>query len=268
VPAGGGWISFAHGLLPWLAATGVLVWSRARREGAWATGALLVILCLFYVVGRTMLLEWYLALIWLLWYPALFGGAAALATGFGARLWARPNAGWAAGLAASAAVLGLVFLTGPARGALELVRRPDVATIVTDDPVRLRTLAYREVAAWMNANAPASARLAATEIGTLGYYRDGYLIDSCALVSPEALKYLPVPMDQRFSAMDGVIGNQLVQDLQPEYVSSMQTFAARSIMRDPWFQAHYRQVAEFPLPRPLWGSTSALLWERVDPPAE
>jgi hypothetical protein len=105
-------------------------------------------------------------------------------------------------------------------------------------------------------------------VGALGWTYEGYIIDSCALVSAEALQYIPVPMSQRNYGGDGVIGRELVQDLQPEYVSSMPTFASKSIMIDPWFASHYKQVASFRLPQELWGSTHALVWERIDPPVE
>jgi hypothetical protein len=151
---------------------------------------------------------------------------------------------------------------------VELARTPDVASIVSDDPVRMRVLAYHAAAEWLNTQAPAGARLAASEVGALGWSYPGYVIDSCALVSAEALRYIPVPMSQRNYGGDGVIGKELVQDLLPEYVASMPTFAAKSIMIDPWFASHYKQAASFRLPRELWGSTSVLVWERIDPAIE
>jgi len=265
-PASGGFISFAQGLMPWLAMAGVLATRRARQRGAWGAAAMLAMLCLFYILGRTMLLEWYLPLIWVLWYPAVFGGAATLLSSAWEKGRTR-HSRWHGALAVGTAILlGTVFVTGPARGALELLRRENVATIVSEDPVRMRVLAYQQAGRWLNRVAPAGARLAGTEVGTLGYYYPGYIIDACALVSPEALRYLPVPMTERYAATDGVIANALVRDLQPEYVASMPTFAGASIMRDPWFLAHYKQAAAFRLPQPLWGSENVLVWERTEPP--
>ncbi|NLT72702.1 MAG: hypothetical protein GXX94_00700 [Chloroflexi bacterium] len=265
VPAGGGFLSLVQGVTRLLALVGVFALSDLRRAAAWAPGLLLGMLCLFYISARTMLLEWYLPLIWVLWYPAIFGGAWAI--GVALLRWARTRPSpWRIGTAVLVSgLVALVFVRGPARAAVELLQRPDVATIVLDDPVRLRTLAYLDAAVWLNEHAPEGARLAGTEIGTLGYYYGGYLIDSCALVSPEALRYLPVPMAQRYSAMDGVIANELVQDLEPDYVASMPTFAGASIMRDRWFSSHYALAAEFPLPKELWGSSSVLVWEHVLP---
>lgn len=268
VAASGGVITLAQTLLTWVALAGVLAFERSRRDGAWAPAALLALLAGFYMIGHTHLLEWYLPLIWILWYPALFGGAAAFARAAWDHFRQGDGAGWLAGVAVPVMLLAIVFVSGPARAAVELARTSDVARIVTDDPVRLRTLAYRSTAEWLNSNAPEGARLAASEVGALGWYYEGYIIDSCALVSAEALQYIPVPMEQRNYAGDGVIGKELVRDLQPEYVSSMPTFAIKSIMADPWFNAHYKQVAAFRLPRELWGSTHALVWERIDPPVE
>ena len=266
--ASGGIVTLAQTALPWVAMLGAVAFERSRREGAWAPLAMLALLAAFYAVGHTHLLEWYLPLIWVLWYPALFGGAAACAAAMWAHFREGQGAAWLAAAAIPVALLLIVFVSGPARAAVALVRTPDVAHIVTDDPVRLRTLAYRSTAEWLNAHAPEGARLAASEVGTLGWYYPGYIIDSCALVSAEALQYIPVPMAQRNYAGDGVIGKELVRDLQPEYVSSMPTFASKSIMADPWFNAHYKQVAAFRLPVELWSSTHALVWERIDPPVE
>ncbi|MFO7695884.1 MAG: hypothetical protein R6X16_01825 [Anaerolineae bacterium] len=266
--ASGGLISLAQTLLPWIAIVGVVAFRTSRREGAWAPVALLVLLALFYMAGGTHLLEWYLPLIWVLWYPALFGGAAALVRAAAEHLRQGDGAGWWAAVILPAALLATVFVSGPARAAVELVRTPDVATIVSDDPVRMRVLAYHAAAEWLNAQAPEGARLGASEVGALGWTYTGYVIDSCALVSAEALQYIPVPMSQRNYGGDGVIGKELVQDLQPEYVASMPTFAAKSIMIDPWFSAHYKQAATFRLPQELWGSTHVLVWERIDPPVE
>lgn len=268
VAASGRIITPAQTLLPWVALAGVLAFERSRREGAWAPAAMLGLLAAMYRVGHTHLLEWYLPLIWILWYPAVFGGAAAFARAAWDHYRQGDGGGWLAGVAVPVMLLATVFISGPGRAAVELARTPDVSRIVTDDPVRMRTLAYRSTAEWLNSHAPEGARLGASEVGALGWYYPGYIIDSCALVSAEALQYIPVPMEQRNYAGDGVIGKELVRDLQPEYVSSMPTFAIKSIMADPWFNTHYKQVAAFRLPRELWGSTHALVWERIDPEVE
>ncbi|MHB1317208.1 MAG: hypothetical protein ACYCYF_01175, partial [Anaerolineae bacterium] len=267
-PASGGLVSLAQSLLPWTAIAGVVAFRTSRREGSWAPLAMLALLALLYMAGGTHLLEWYLPLIWVLWYPALFGGAAAFARASWEHFREGHGAAWMAALLASVAVLAIVFIAGPARAAVDLARTPDVATIVSDDPVRMRVLAYHAAAEWLNTQAPEGTRLAASEVGALGWTYTGYVIDSCALVSAEAIQYIPVPMSQRNYGGDGVIGRELVQDLQPEYVASMPTFASKSIMIDPWFNAHYRQAASFRLPVDLWGSTHALVWERIDPPVE
>ncbi|MGI6368501.1 MAG: hypothetical protein ACOX2L_09140 [Anaerolineae bacterium] len=261
--ASGKLVTPAQTLLPWAGLLGLLV--QSRDKGLRVPVAMLGLLMAFYAIGHTHLLEWYLPLIWLLWYPVVFGGATALARTGWYLAAGQQRAGWAL-LALPLLLAGTVFGSGPARAAVELARQENLAQIVIDDPVRMRVLAYHSAAEWLNANAPAGARLAATEVGALGWTYSGYIVDACALVSAEALPYIPVPMEQRNYEGDGVIAQALVQDLQPEYVCSMPTFASKSIMVDPWFAAHYRQTASFLLPRELWGATHVLVWERVDPP--
>jgi hypothetical protein len=47
---------------------------------------------------------------------------------------------------------------------------------------------YFQIAGWMDANTPATAQLAAAEIGTLGWYTRRPIVDLCGLVSPSIAK--------------------------------------------------------------------------------
>lgn len=56
-----------------------------------------------------------------------------------------------------------------------------------------RVVAYRELADWLNANAPPGASLASFEIGAIGYFTDLYVIDLSGLISPEVQPLLDNP---------------------------------------------------------------------------
>jgi hypothetical protein len=75
--------------------------------------------------------------------------------------------------------------------------------ILEASPVRLRVDGYEWAALWMNKHFPQGTTVAAPEIGALGYYWKGRVLDACGLVSPEALPFLPVPADQRDSPFEG-----------------------------------------------------------------
>lgn len=59
-------------------------------------------------------------------------------------------------------------------------RRPSELTL--RDP---RLEVYRQAGAWLRMNAPANARVAALEIGIMGYYAEGRFIDFAGLLQPE-----------------------------------------------------------------------------------
>lgn len=135
------------------------------------------------------------------------------------------------------------------------------------DNAVLRINAYHAAAEWLNLNAAPGSRVLSAEVGALGYYFDGFVIDACGLVSPEAVKYLPVPSEQRIAAEASPIRNELVRDLLPDYVVSMWAFSVKSIDESEWFRTNYRPAHSVPLEihppgTELWGGTEVIIHER------
>lgn len=65
----------------------------------------------------------------------------------------------------------------------------------------------------------------APEIGAIGYAFKGKIIDACGLISPEALKYHPVPVPEgRLSSADGAVPHGLVEEFEPEVIVSLDRF--------------------------------------------
>jgi hypothetical protein len=60
--------------------------------------------------------------------------------------------------------------------------------------------------------------LASTEVGALGYYFRGKVLDSCALVRPEALPFLPL-------TPDGALHPGFVKATNPTWVASLEASA-------------------------------------------
>ena len=148
-------------------------------------------------------------------------------------------------------VHGSGFVTAPAR---------DVAT----DAERLRVLAYREAAERLNDAAGPADSVAAPEIGSLGFYYRGRVLDACGLVTPEAIPFLPVPDDQRAGPMNAAISVEFVQATDPEWVVTMPGFADRSLMISEWFQRNYAIAGRVQLPRKLWRSSEVVMLRRRD----
>jgi hypothetical protein len=158
--------------------------------------------------------------------------------------------------------LGLVLWTGYfTLASYEGLTTPLAKTIATAP--RLRTLAYRRVAEVLNASAGETDRVASAEVGALGFYYKGTILDTVGLVSPEALPYLPVPPEQRASPLTGATSVDLVRAAQPEWVVSLTGFATHGLLRSKWFAAEYVRKAAVALEQECWGSAEILIFRRA-----
>ena len=136
------------------------------------------------------------------------------------------------------------------------------------DNATLRIKAYRRAAEWLNRNAEPDSTVLSAEVGSLGFYYRGPVIDACGLVSPESVNYLPVPPAQRVAPEASAVNAELVRNLKPDYVVSMWAFSANSIDRSEWFSKNYYAARRFPLEihppeTRLWGSKEVTLYRKM-----
>ena len=258
-------------LLAQAAAVALVAEPTARRANGWAPALALNALIFFYAVTNPQMFDWYAAAVFPFWLIVLAAGLPALArllspgrarspARFGARFDARFGARLGAG--AAWAVVGIataLALGGWAAGRLDPAH----------EALRLRTLGYRDAALRLNALAPASATVAAAEIGALGWFWHGRILDGCGLVSPQAIPFLPVPAAARPDFRTSPIPAGLVEGERPEFVVSMPLFVATTLQRSREFMRDYRLIAEVPLPKRVWGADAVLVYRRsaVTPPA-
>jgi hypothetical protein len=230
-----------------------------------AGGAMLVYLwaapVLLYAVGNPLFFEWYWPLVFV---PTLL----LLVVGWqrGLQLIASR---WREGRAQTRIRLAVPWLVPAALALVTLVHwtssvddlaEPIPWQLVESDPSRVRILGYQAAAEALNDLAGDGETVAAPEIGSLGYYYRGPVLDACGLVTPEAVPFLPVPPEQRLGPMFGAISVEFVQQTKPDWVVTMPVFALRSLLRSPWFEEHYVPVAQVPLPLPCWGSRRVVLF--------
>jgi arabinofuranosyltransferase len=107
---------------------------------------------------------------------------------------------------------------------------------------------------------PATAVVAAPEIGALGYASNLHILDTVGLVSPVALRYYPLLPDQLVT--DNAIPPQLIVDQRPDVVVTLDAFAQRSLLPDAAFESAYRLERSYPAP--IWQSEELLLFRRND----
>jgi len=113
------------------------------------------------------------------------------------------------------------------------------------------------------ASLPPTARVAAPEIGALGYASRLPILDTTGLVSPASLAYYPLPADELVT--DNAIPPDLIHDQQPDAVVTLDAFAQRSLLRADWFAADYQLVAAYTAP--VWQSQRLLVFRRGPRPS-
>ncbi|HYE18931.1 MAG TPA: hypothetical protein VEA69_10835 [Tepidisphaeraceae bacterium] len=236
---------------------------RLRRAGAYAPGAAFCLLLVLYGRGNPFMFEWYMPL---LYVTALLGVALPL---IGLMAWARR---WMArsttspvlqrGCVLAAQLAGLIWLGFAAFADGMITGRTWAAYAAIDGGERVRILAYRTVAERLNAHIRPGDRVAAPEIGALGYYLRGRILDAVGLVSPEATPYHPVPTTQRSGPGSGMIPGDLIDARQPEWIVTMPTFAARSLFWRSTFESNYARWDAVALPEPIWGSGEIVIYRR------
>ena len=242
-------------LLAQAGAVGLVLDPRARRAGGWLAAVLLEILVFFYGLTNPQLFDWYTAPVFPLWLIALGVGLPAL----GRVLFRQASRQRAMARAATLAVaIGTALaLAGWGTGRIDPAH----------SNLRLRTLAYRDAALRLNAIAPRGGTLAAAEIGALGYWWHGRILDACGLVSPQTVPFLPVPRAERPDFRTSPIPLGLIQAERPDFIVSLPLFISTTLLRSDWFGRTYLPLGEVPLPRRVWGADSVLIFQRGDLPA-
>jgi hypothetical protein len=241
-----------------------LWWTPYRQRGAWIPVGFFWLILALYALGNPLLFEWYT--------PNFLGvSLVILTTGLPATghllqralsAWHRPRLARAAVPAMVAAAMLWLAVTTVERHRY-MGQGWNAALFRTNaEPARLRILAYEKAAKMLNEQTTPSTVIAAPEVGSLGYYSNARILDACGLVSPEVHPYLPVPNNERVGSDVGAIGVQMVEQLAPDYVVSMELFCAASLGRSDWFKAHYDVVGIIPLPHQCWGSNNVLIFKR------
>ncbi|HEY1078971.1 MAG TPA: hypothetical protein VGE46_02705 [Bdellovibrio sp.] len=138
----------------------------------------------------------------------------------------------------------------------------------------LRVQKYLTIGAKIFADYP-NATLMTAEIGALGWAFPGRVLDGAALVSPQVLKYHPVPVpEDRPWNMAGAIPVRSVQELKPDIIVSMPTFA-RGVLREIQSGALPYKLLEsqliltseeqqFSKTKTLWGSETIYVFKLDD----
>jgi arabinofuranosyltransferase len=118
--------------------------------------------------------------------------------------------------------------------------------------IELETL-YRQVAADVAPELRATGgRLAAGDIGVLGWYTGAPILDLVGLISPQASEYYPLA-DEAY-VINYAVSPDLVLDERPEMVVILEAYGRNTLAVDADFRAAYELWREYP--SDIYGSTS------------
>jgi hypothetical protein len=107
------------------------------------------------------------------------------------------------------------------------------------DNVSDRLRVYAVARDYLNKVAAKTDTVAVVEVGVIGYKFNGRIFDLLGLVTPEALKLYPVPVEQR-AACGLSIPPQYAELYKPERMLFLDCFARNGLLKDEYFKNNYR----------------------------
>ena len=117
---------------------------------------------------------------------------------------------------------------------------------------------YQQVAMDLQDELAASGgRLAAGDIGALGWYTGAPILDLVGLVSPQAKAYYPLP-DEAY-VVNYAVSTDYVLDERPEFIVILEVYGRNSLARSSSFAAAYQLWRSYPTD--IYGSTAMQVFE-------
>jgi len=128
---------------------------------------------------------------------------------------------------------------------------------------RQRLLAYRDLALRVKAEAGATATVAPSEDGVVGYFYNGPILTLDGLAYRGINNYYPLPAGLVVS--DYAISPKMIAEQKPDYVILLEVYGRNSLLKDETFTRQY--VLEETIPTVAYGSNGMLLYKRKAAPA-
>jgi hypothetical protein len=119
-------------------------------------------------------------------------------------------------------------------------------------------LLYRQAADFLAPRLSANSRLAAGDVGVLGFYTPARILDTVGLNSPESLRYYP--LDEKYYVINYAIPSQLILTEQPDYVVILEVYGRKTLLADARFQQQYTLLHT--IPTDIYGSQGMLIFEK------
>ncbi len=207
-----------------------------------------VVYAILFGAANPLIFRWYLAPPLPFYFLGLLTGLATVVTSGVRRLRLGRAEVWTAGLVAMLLLSSAHAYTlhpdhGPDRPA------PEMAWF------KLEQL-YRQAADWLQPRLQPGEVVAAGDIGTLGWFTQAPILDTVGLISPEASPYYP--LDPSLLVIQYAISPDLIRDLRPTYLVTLEVYVRQSLLPAPWFQQEYSLVHK--LDTDIYGSDGMLIF--------
>jgi hypothetical protein len=135
-------------------------------------------------------------------------------------------------------------------------RQPEVNVFEAFGVNLAREKAYIAAAEFLAPKMNPHTVVALPEIGAFGYYTNVHILDTAGLVSPESLRYYPLPVGY---ARDITLPPDLIRKELPDYIVVFERFLPYQLRDSSWFSENYHVVKTFNAP--IWGSKTVFVYE-------
>ncbi len=211
---------------------------------------------LVYVVvfsaANPLIFRWYMAPLLPSYFMGILVGLHGILSGIAHKLDRRRAGEWATCLAIALMLLSSLnaYTLSPDHG---LGRpAPEMAWYKLE-------LLYRQAADLVRPHLQEGDVVAAGDIGAVGWYTGAPILDTVGLISPEAVPYYP--LDPSLLVITYAMSPDLIRDLQPAYIITLEVYVREGLVPAAWFPEQYRLLSK--LDADIYGSDGMLIFERV-----
>ena len=121
-------------------------------------------------------------------------------------------------------------------------------------------LLYERVGKDLRDTVEPSERLAAADVGALGYYSRARILDTLGIISPQSVEYYPA--NPEHYVINYAIPPALINDLAPEYLVILEVYGREGLLLDPTFASDYRLIRM--IGTDIYGSRGILVFTRTN----
>jgi hypothetical protein len=205
-----------------------------------------------FSVANPLIFRWYLAPLLPFYFLGILVGLSAVLTDLARRIGRERFGARAMGLATALWLLSSLnaYTLHPDHGPDHPA--PDMAWFKLE-------LLYRQAAERVRPHLEPGDLVAAGDIGAVGWYTGAPILDTVGLISPEALPYYP--LDPSLLVINYAMSPDLIQDLQPRYIITLEVYVREGLLPARWFGEEYALVEK--LDTDIYGSDGMLIFERV-----